>query len=554
MTLGSTSLERALRRRVRRELRPSRKDWAEFKQNARSRPRHFSIEPLLRFLVPIGLAGAAVAGPYAPGLALLSIALYATGTAFHRAAALLRGLHASADLYVLAHFPVADADLLRIQWKRFHRASLWLLWGFAVVYLALAAKEGAPAALAIAAGLAVAQWFAVLGVSSALAAWRPAWPLAFVGNAFCALALVPVLFGKTLGPHVEDASGLGLLAFPAGWATFALRNGLLQGQEAAYLAAIPAAALAALFPLAGRRLLRTYVVGELVFQAPPPAEVVLEEMARREEAAGSPGDPRRAITAQMEERVLEGAFLRRPPWTSGGLLERAFAAMLSPRDLAAADFLLGGGMSWTTTWRFSAASAAAGCGLALVVDHEWAVTLPAIAMGIFLLAGSWPGFQAVPSGGAFAARHGLYPVGFWQASSILFRAALLRILAWTPLAAGLAFVAGLRGYAAPDGLFFVLKGVAVLLAWSPVSTIFRFSGGTNDTERIRLSRLFLLLLPCALLLGGAVIGGVLLFAFPISRSWPALGLLLLPPYLAWLLYGAFFLRGRIDLVRTTAPV
>lgn len=551
MTLAWKPVERALRRRVRGELRGSREQWREYRRNTRSRPRHHSIEPWLRILVPLGLACLAAAGPHAPGLVLLGTALYGTGSAFLRARDLLRGLYASPDLYVLSHFPVSDEELLRLQWKRFHRGTLWVLWAFAAVYLALAAKEGTAAALAVAAGLAVAQWFCVLGVSSALAAWKPAWPLGFVGNLLCGLVLAPLVLGKTLGPRLEEASGLGLLAFPAGWATFALRNGLLMGQDAAYLAALPAAALVALFPLAARRLLRGYAVGELVFRAPPPAEQLLEEIVRGERA----DEVRRAIPDLVEERILEGAFLRRPPWTSGGFLERAFAALLSPRDLAAADFLLGGAMAWSKSWKLSAASALAGSGLVLLLGagHAWAVSLTAIAMTLFLLAGTWPGFRTVPCGGSFAAHHGLYPIGFWQASSILFRAALVRILAWLPLAAGFALVAGLRGYAAPDGLAIVPKAAAALLAWVPVSTLFRFSGGTNDTDRVRFVRFLVLMLPCALLVGAGLVGGAALFAFPIVESWPAFGLLLLPPYLAWLLYGANFNRGRIDLVRTSAP-
>jgi len=562
------ALEASLRRRVRAELRASRELWREYKRNRRSFSRQTRLEPFIRFLVPIALAAIALAGTSAPALVLAALTLYATGSAFLRAASLLQGLHGSTDLNVLAHYPCSDDDLLRLQWRRFHRSSLWLLYTFAVVYLVLGAGGG-PAALALSAGLALVHWLGTLGVSAALAAWRPAWPLPFLGKALCLLSAAPVVFGKALGPLLEGSPGLGFLALPTGWASFAFRNGIVLGEPWALAAALPAAALAALVPLAGRRFLRTYSVGGLVYPAAPTAELILEQMVQNEMVRRSEYDPavvespelkpalreelRRSIPEFMEGRVLEGGFLRAPDWTRGGPLERAFAALLSPRERAAADFLLGGGMSWTRSWILSAVFAALGSLGVLLLGGPvpWVVVSAGALMALPLLAGTWPAFHTVPTGGVFMPLHALYPLGYWQMSSLKFRAALVRGLAWAPLAFGFAVLIGAwPGTWIEGGPVLALKALAVYAASVPVFAIFRFSEGTNDTERPGCLGAFLFL-PIILTVLAAAAGAILLFVPELGFWKVGLPLLALPPFLAWALYGLLYTRCRVDLLRAT---
>lgn len=573
MKLASPAFERELRRRVRRELKSSKELWKEYRRTRRSRPRNVRTEPLLRLVLPVILGGIALAAPMGVPLVLLALTLYGAGTCLLRAHGLLVGLHGSRDLNVLVHFPLADDELLRLQWKKFHRSSLWFLYTCLALYLglALAHRPGALAAAA-AAGLALVHWAGMLGMAAALAAWRPAWPLGAAGKAFCAAAGLLCLFSQAVGPLLPAQSGLGLLAVPTGWTSYALRSGILDGRPWALFAALPVAALAALFPLAGRRLLGTYVVGELVYQAPPPAELILESAVERELVRQSEYNPElvdrpelkplvrdellRSIPDALERSILDGALRRPPEWASGGPLERAFAALLSPRGQALADFLLGGNPGWSRSWLRSAAIAGIGAGFALLTAATplWLILGPFLLAVLPLLGGRWNGFQSLPIGGAYMPHCAIYPMSYWEMSSILFRASLLRLLAWTPLLLGL-LVAAASDLRLSTGaaLLLGLKGLLVGVAAIPVSNLFRFSAGTNDTLRLGCLRI---LFVGALGLGilGSVGCGFLLFVPDAGapRAAGAAGLVALSLG-TWALYGLVYQRGRIDLLRSTPP-
>ncbi len=572
MILASPAFERALGRRVRRELRASKELWKEYRRNRRSRPRQTRVEPLLRLLLPGVVGGIAAVAPTGVPLVLLALALYGAGTCLLRAQGLLQGLHSSRDLNVLVHYPAADEDLLRLQWKKFHHASLWFLYTALLIYLGLVlVKRPGLLAGAAAAGLAFLHWAALLGMAAAVAAWRPAWPLGAAGKAFCFAAGLLCLFSQGIGPYLPSLSGLGLLAVPTGWASYALWAGILDGRAAAFLAVVPLALLVGLFPLAARRFLRTYAVGELVYQAPPPAELILESAVERElvrqsevnqELVDRPElkpqlreELRQAIPDTLERTIREGSLRRPPEWTSGGPLERIFVGFLSPRGRAQADFLLGGRPGWTRSWARSAAFAGAGIACALLLPRApaWTISIPFLLAGLPLLGSRWDGLQSLSVGGAYVPHFALYPLGYWEISFILFRASLLRMLAWAPLLLGLlATGAPDLGISVETGLAFGLKGFLIYAGGIPILAILRISSGSNDTARLGCARLLILGALGLAVLGG-IGGAILLFAPEPAAATAGTALVATLPLAGWALYGLLIQRGRVDFLRTSPP-
>ena len=181
-----------------------------------------------------------------------------------------------------------------------------------------------------------------------------------------------------------------------------------------------------------------------------------------------------------------------------------------------------------------------------------------LLMGGVLLVGtiavsSWPGFQCVPLGGSWMPFYAAHPIGYREASSILFRAELVRALAWAPLVLGYAAFSGTLPGLGLEGVVLGAKALGAYLALIPFATIFRFSAGTNDSERFG----------CLKFLVGGVVGlpsvaagiaGIAMQFVPGTSTW-AIGLALeaIASAVCWWAYGAFYMRGGVDLLRATKP-
>lgn len=565
MRPASPALEKALRRRIRREVESSEDLLRERKAHRRRSPTR-SWSWLCRAVLPFAALGLAAIGPGAVELVCLALSLYATGTACLRAVALLHGLWGSDDLMVLGHLPAADADLFRLQWRKFIRSSLWILWAYAVFFggLALHRELGVDRAL-LAAALGLAQWLMVAGLAATLAAWKPNGPWRAMGLALNAGALGCWLSGKTLLPFVKAVPGLYLLALPGGWVTFAFRYGILGSESLAFAALLPAAAAAALLAWAKGRMRRGYRLSEIAVRGPS-AEMFVEHELDLEIVARSQDDPelvaapwkapevredlRRSIASYVDARVRERGFLGRREWRRAGCLDALFGRLLSERERAVAEFLIGGPSGLTRRWKFSAAVAALGIA-ALFVSPDVGLVLGGV-LALTLVGGRWPAFQDRPCAGKFMPLLAAYPVGYAEVSRVLIKFNAVRILGWAPLAVAFAAVAGhATGLGLAEGAWVGLKAAFLALAFAFFAAVGYHSSGTNDTEHLTFRGCFGLILPAALLTSIGLGSAVLLFLpFPaglaggVGVAGAAVGF--------WGLYGLVYDRGRIDLVRSSA--
>lgn len=571
MTAGSPALERSVRGRVLAELRASPSLWREYRAQRKARRRNLRVPWLLRLLLPIGLFGMSVTGrDHDLGwVVILSLALYATGSAFLRAGLLLHGLWGSTDLMVLSHLPVPEEDFFRFQWRKFVRASGWMLYAFVTYYSMMALKlVGTVEAAGGAALLGVLQWITLLGIASALAAWRPRWKLLGVGNAFCIAAVVLWIFRTTLA-QVDVAPGSFFVALPAGWVSIAFREGILNGSARSLGWAGPSVLGLLLVAAARRRLRQTYGVREIVF-ARPAAEMLLEREVQSElrqrrledpgiartpaEAQAVRADLLRSLPEVNEQKIRDGAFLAAPDVGRGGPLERLCARFLTPRERVVSELILGRPMAMSRRWRFALIVTAIGALMASAPSLPlWFLLVPP---GIFLFTlfdGGWWGFRIIPCAGKFLPMHAAYPVEYREVSGVFFKLAAVRILAWLPLMLAMGTIGGWRfpHLTAVDGFVFALKAAWTVLALQPVIVAARFSSGTNDTERLTFRGCFGLVIPAMLLGIPGLVAAVCQFAVPGPYAlFGAAGMILFSAAF-WAFYGRVY--RSVDLVRSTPP-
>jgi hypothetical protein len=109
--------------------------------------------------------------------------------------------------------------------------------------------------------------------------------------------------------------------------------------------------------------------------------------------------------------------------------------------------------------------------------------------------------------------------------------------------AGLSYGSG-AGIAA----WLVLKGVLVYAVATPLLSAGQFSKSTNDTSNLRLATLplvgFALLIVLML-----VTAGIMTMALPMALAFVSLGVTLAISVGAWWLYGRYYERGQVDLLR-----
>ncbi len=525
MRLSNPPFERALRDRVRAEVKRSKEGWAEYRRLRKVRAS------ALRVAISKGICSL-----LSSCVGLFWLTYWPRGTPWFSLGFAIFGLGLAPLLAyalpsrfddcrcVLGHQPISDSALARLALGRWIRSTVWFLWLSVVLCVALTlVRQGATVDSATAAALGALNWGVVLGISCALAAWRPGWASPVVGLAlsvagFCVFFL-QFAFGRVQIEVAERVTAV----LPTGWALHALR----VGWEGGVVAMAAAAAVAALPFLAWRRA-----------------------VAALEETPIDPPEPESPPTP-ADEPLRAAAFRETPPWLSAGPIERAFAATLSPRGLIVADFVFEGRVAWSKTWRLSALIAAAASlwALALVPAPAWTFWLPIAFVGLPMLGGAPHGIAPAPQGGRQIATFALYPVGIGEISRVFLRSGLVRIVAWAPLLLLLlAAAAPDLGTSVSGALATGAKGILVAVAMRPLSALSSFSMCMREALPMGVARVGLLALT-VLALCATVAGGFMLFVVKWGLVAPGFALLLLPPFALLAIACRRIDRGRVDLMR-----
>lgn len=493
---------------------------------------------------------------------------------------LAANLQNSVSRVVLLFYPAPDSLHVRwTLWNLFLRTLYFLPPAAALYFFAI--HEPSIESWLFLFAAALASWFAFLALICLLtpfAAVIPSWLPAAIGFFAAAILFAP--------PAFEAGLRIPFFLTPIGWINFAAL-GLSSHPlaPASLLTLLAGFALAAFF--AYRLLLRRTAAEP----SPPPAFNVLlpaedsaaelETLSLDSSAAlltdspSAESDPSASAELQAalpsavnwqkqwdRNHSLEFAsfiqqtnWLELLPWDSAKGLEWIFARILTPKDRPVAAFLLGGHLpEWTSGWTYSLYGTAAAVLFAVLPiplnQLLFAIAaVYAIVRGLPLLGGDWPGFSTGRISGRYASLIAVVPIGYWRASSVIFKGNLLRILAWSPFTFVLAAAIAHFAHSSPlDALDYALRFQLLLIAAVPFFVTAHFSQITNDSSNRTLIRYLVLaiLVPIVIFV---IVLAFLVFASPSPA--PALSLLALAilSTAGWAIYGRIFERSGIDLLR-----
>ncbi|MBK9137500.1 MAG: hypothetical protein IPM17_01850 [Verrucomicrobia bacterium] len=541
MKLRDRAFEKAVGRQIRRELRASPVLWREYRRVRVAwwrrvvSPHWLPVSVL--FVMGVELIGRLRADDGRPEPAVAAIAFWFAGAAAAHSRSLYRRLYDPASILALYHLPLTDDDIFRVRWRVAWRAGA----AWSLVYLGL----GAMLAELLGKGwgdrsawllLPVGQSLLAFVAGLHLAAWVPEWSrLGLVGYA---LALTVVFAWPKAPGLVEPLVALAPWVPPSGWLNHCAERVLLHHDAAALALLVPVAAVVAAAPASWRRLRRGYGLAE------PQLVTGAGEEPADAPAAPQPDD---AVAALRRE-------ISRPPATglgSSGWLEQMVWRWWTRRERLVAEFFLPLSPGWSAVlrrlaWAFLPALAAV-----LLFGHQnqfvivFGVTLP-LVVGAPVLGGTWRGLSKRPAGGQFSPIYALYPIGFWEAFRVMLKANTARVLAAVPFGLALAAAASWRlSGSVETGLSVGLKVALLWLGLQPLVATFRFAEVTNDTQRLRAGRVFLLVPLIAVLLGA----GAALF---VAETLVGVGIAWLVAVTSGLVltaaYGRGWARGRFDLL------
>jgi len=501
--LRAKAFERALRDRLRRERRTSPALAAEWRRQ-RGHWRDWQVPSWFHHLF-LGIVFASfwaavmdASGRVDLGLAVL--ALWSLGAVGSQGRRLLATLYQPADLVVLYHLPLTDAQVFRLQTARFVRETGWLLLEYVPAGVALAMVQGMawPGGLWAVALPPLQALFATLaGLHGAAccAGW-----LRYLAHGHYA-AFILLFTWKYLGEVQAALVSVAWWLPPAGWLNYLYERGMLQGDPWAWLLLLPLAVFGWALPWSWQRLRQAYALHEPV-QPLAPQTAVSMAMGRVEGSSFG-------VTA-VEARVRDRAFLAPAEWTQAGWLERVVGRWLNARERLVAEFMLAGEARWTMRLAWGTGAWAVVMLLIWLFGKYggWLVFLTAygvLAAAVPLLGGAWPGLGSCFQGGTFTPMYAGFPLGFRDMARVILKTNYVRIAAAVPLILTMGALAGweLAGQWLL-GLVLASKVAGLLLALQPMAVLLLFSEGSNDTARIRWRWLPLLVVWVIALVGASV--------------------------------------------------
>jgi len=566
MRLHSLALVWRLRRAVRQRVRKSK----SLRRRARWWRRSFRLErpaiyePLLTIVLAVVIA---IHRDKGNAWLLACLTLYCTATAVLRSRQLQSLMTTSPERLLFHFYPLSDAHFFHwgLQGFLWKTVRIWLACG--VVFAFVFESRNEPWFWK-AAAFATLEWLVTLAVIMALAAyvyginkWVPAGLY---------LATIVVFYAGSL-PYI--ASIYPVLQFlPAGWVDFAIAA--FHGWVSEWIALITLMALAAcsVWMLIIRFRARIVAEGAPELLNDPEHEPkqqsmgVLDEDARLEELMDEEEEParpqtgwqnlrRQLVGASVEKQILSRDWLASRDWSAEAWLERMTGAWLTEEEKTTAELLLGGAaLHWHELWRGSVIVAGAASVLFVVgLPSTYAMGILAAGLsalvGVPVLGGSWPATSPARLSGKFSPLHGCFPLEYRIACRVMWKINLVRTAAWTPFGIVMGAFAGLsHGSGAGIAAWLVLKGVLVYAVATPLLSAGQFSKSTNDTSNLRLATLplvgFALLIVLML-----VTAGIMTMALPMALAFVSLGVTLAISVGAWWLYGRYYERGQVDLLR-----
>lgn len=558
MKLYSREFVRALRRAARIRIKSSKSLRREYRLRRR-RVGRISVRPVVFY--PLCIAGALsiIFGASAdkPDLPFIVVALYSTGTVVLRSRTLFNRLHGPGELRIFFGLPISDDAFFRMQWKKFLLRSAWLfLFTFLLYFFdALQAPGPLPLQIAIAALAALAQWALAVALVPMILNLRHPW--LYLG----AVALYGIAVVSAFAAPPVSHMLFAFTAFvPAGWVNSAC-IGMLNGNASALFWLVPAAVIVSVSFWKVEQLRRAYAPKLLVYaglaETSSPDGAQIPEV----QTEGSPEteqEPLEVVSAvgRSHSATMSGSAPLSLDWGAFWLIERIAGLWLSKEEKSTADFLLAGRLGqWSSGWGkalyFTIATIL--CTLLIPGLPTWLMIGAAIIAALFaapVLGGEWPGLSRIIVSMKQSCVVAFYPVTYWQASRVMLKINIVRLLAYvvflfpTILALSWRYAAGWRhGISMATGIWVWLA----VLQFGAVAV--QHSQGTNDTRTHNGATIIFFLFVVLLII--VVLVGILVLFIPDAPVGGVLSALIAAPFLviAWWAYGLVYNRGRIDLMR-----
>jgi hypothetical protein len=543
MTLRHRKLERVLRRRTKLHLRSSESLWLEHK---RLRKGYEVNLPAWLYRAGMLMVIVFFTSSIRNQVTLLTAMalLWSLGSVLLRANQLRFQLYGSPDLKILAHLPIADQDVFRVQFRKFLRTSLWSAADFTVVYGVLAFKTGFGAnAFLIGPVMGSLHWLTLVALAVSLFAYVRKGSFMFYSQLFMAGALGLRFFGGAYQTPVSNwLASHAYWVPPMGWTSHVLGINRSQGLIADLWPALSIGISLLLLPMAYQRIRGRYVLGERVrsvttISAVQPAKIAPVPTV----TGGKEVEPAMVI----KESIRTRDFLKPFDWKRAGWLERLAFRWFTPEERLAAEFMTAGKPRWTIrTLKLTFLCAACAAGVFFIPQLVGFVPMFAVMYASQALSQNWNGFELKTTGGSVSPLHAAYPLAFWNLYRVLLKVNLLR-LAFVPLVIVL-FILIVQGpQLHPGTLAWTLsKSSLLFLALQPVFPIIPFSIGSNDTQNPNHFG--------PMVLGMVLLGGIGTALFLVSSVWVSFVLCLLLTLGSCgfaLLYGRAYDHNWFDVMR-----
>jgi hypothetical protein len=567
MRLYNLALVWRLRRAVRRRIRKSR----SVRRRARWWNKSFKLErPVIYEPLLLIFLATTISIHYptnGDGWLLACLTLYCTATALARPRQLQMLMTVSPERLLFHFYPLSDDRFFRwgldaFLWKT---VRIWLASGIVFAFV-FSARTGSW--FWQAAAFATLEWLIALAVVFALSAYVHGIPRWVPIGIYAATIFV---FYVGPAPYVAPAYPV-LTALPAGWINLTLA--VFHGRAIEWIALLSLTALAA----AGAWMLMMRFRAQMVTEAAPEdstdaaqkalpvmmgvldEEAEIEELLEEEAPADRPQTEWQKLSlnlvgTQVAKYTLSRDWLAPRQWPSEPWLERLAASWLNQEEKTTAEFLLGdAALHWSEFWRASVIVAAV-AGLLFAVGLASTLTLGIIAaalsamLGVPVLGGGWPATSPGPLSGKLSPIHGCYPLNYRIACTAMWKINLVRTAVWLPFGVLLGALMGFSyGGSAGIGAWLMLKGMLVFAASIPLLSAGQFSKSTNDTSNLRLATLPLIGLAVLLVLL-FVTSAIMTLALSAAWALVALGLSSAISLSTWSLYGRYYERGQVDLLR-----
>jgi hypothetical protein len=499
-------------------------------------------------------------GHAASALALMS--LWAFVFVFIQAQRLVSCLYASNDLAALALLPVTAQTIFRWELQKALRGALWSLLDLLGGYTAIALYSHFPAAKWAAVILiALVAWVEVLALAALCVAYLPRLPYQLTSS-----LLFVILFGLFLARDLVGSVVIALvdrgapslnLLLPTGWPASLFQVLLPDGHWLVLLLLVPIGATLGTLRSSRKRLQALYQFGETILQEGP--DLVPEAMAEGSPAAGTYQDkPMRCGPTAIEEIVQSRQFLAAPSWHQRGWFEGVLWRWLTARERALTEFVFPNGLKiagpWRKVFRNLAVTwlAAVVAGFISPTGEYWILgggLFVTVCQALAQVLATGSAFQMVGSSGVNIPLYAGYPIGFRELAQLLFKCSLVQfpsLMLFAITSSVLVFY--LVKAPVTDGVIFGIKLAGLLLVSRFIFVACAFSSGTNDTSRIRVRSVVLLLFVVVCGLAFVALGGASLFVPSQAIAWLLWGLAALDAYAFFRGYGWFYHGNRFDLM------